>query len=300
MLHDDKELFEQIILRTAEDTGIKAAIIEKDYYVTLFLKAIVKEIPNIIFKGGTSLSKCYKLIERFSEDIDLNIDTEGKPTEGQRKQLKATILSIIESLGFTLTNPEEVLSRRSYNKYIVDYPSVFGTQYFKENLIIETSVYIKAYPTNQMEASSMIYEYLKKNDFEEIIVRYHLEPFEIKVQSAERTLIDKVYALGDYYLDNKVTEHSRHIYDLYKLLDVVLLDDELKSLVHIVADERKAHPACLSAQEGVSIKKILQEIIDKQIYKNDYETITSLLLFEKVEYADAITAVQKIIDSGIF
>lgn len=45
--------------------------------MTLFLKSIVEELPDIIFKGGTSLSKCYKLIDRFSEDIDLNIDTES-------------------------------------------------------------------------------------------------------------------------------------------------------------------------------------------------------------------------------
>lgn len=91
MLHNDRDLFEQIVLRTAEDKGINAAIIEKDYYVTLFLKEIVKVVPDIIFKGGTSLSKCYHLIERFSEDIDLNIDTESRPTEGQRRNLKHSI-----------------------------------------------------------------------------------------------------------------------------------------------------------------------------------------------------------------
>ena len=131
MLHNNKDLFEQVILRTADDLGINPAIIEKDYYVTLFLKEIVKVYPDIIFKGGTSLSKCHKLIHRFSEDIDLNIDTENKPTEGQRKKLKEAIVSVIDSLGFTLTNPEDVRSRRSYNKYIVDYETVFGTQYLK-------------------------------------------------------------------------------------------------------------------------------------------------------------------------
>ena len=292
-------MFEQVILRTAEETGINAAIIEKDYYVTLFLKAIVQEQPDIIFKGGTSLSKCYKLIDRFSEDIDLNIDTENRPTEGQRRKLKASIISVIENFGFTLTNSEDVRSRRSYNKYIVDYPSVFDTQYLKENLIIETSVYIRAYPSNRMTASSLIYDYLKKNGFDEIIAQYALEPFELNVQTAERTLIDKLYALGDYYLDDKVTEHSRHIYDLYKLLPVVSLDEKLKSLVKEVAIERKAHPACLSAQEGVNIKDLLTEIIRKNVYKADYETITSALLFEAVDYDIAITALQKIIDSGI-
>ena len=49
------------------------AIIEKDYYVTLVLKEIATRNPDIVFKGGTSLSKCYKIIDRFSEDIDLNI-----------------------------------------------------------------------------------------------------------------------------------------------------------------------------------------------------------------------------------
>ena len=57
MLHNNKGLFEQVILRTADDLGINPAIIEKDYYVTLFLKEIVKVYTNIIFKGGTSLSK---------------------------------------------------------------------------------------------------------------------------------------------------------------------------------------------------------------------------------------------------
>lgn len=299
MLHNKKELFEQIILRTADSTGIKASIIEKDYYVTLFLKEIVREQPDIIFKGGTSLSKCYKLIDRFSEDIDLNIDTESRPTEGQRKKLKTNILSVIDLFGFNLTNPEEVRSRQSYNKYIVNYPSVFGTDYLKENLIIETSVYIRACPTNIMNASSLIYDYLNENGYDNLIEQYNLEPFELKVQTAERTLIDKIYALGDYYLDSKVTEHSRHIYDIYKLLEVVPLNNNLRELVKEVAKERKEHAACLSAQDGVDIKALLQEIIDEHIYEEDFETITTALLFEKVKYKEAIAAVQKIIDSGI-
>ena len=57
----------------------------------------------------------------FSEDIDLNIDTQSKPTEGQRKKLKENIVSIIDGLGFTLDNADNVRSRRNYNRYIVDY-----------------------------------------------------------------------------------------------------------------------------------------------------------------------------------
>ena len=134
MLHHDPSLFEQVILRVSEDTGIEASIIEKDYYVTLFLQRIVAHQPNIIFKGGTSLSKCYKLINRFSEDIDLNIDTESHHTEGQRRKLKEAIVSIIEEFGFALTNPDKVRSRRDYNRYVVDYPTIFPTSYLKEHL----------------------------------------------------------------------------------------------------------------------------------------------------------------------
>ena len=55
---------------------------------------------------------------------------------------------------------------------------------------------------------------------------------------AERTLIDKLYALGDYYLSGAISEHSRHIYDVYKLLEIVPLDDKLKALAKEVYIER--------------------------------------------------------------
>ena len=73
-LHTNKELFDQAVIMASEAMMINPAIVEKDYYVTYLLKELVSQEPNIIFKGGTSLSKCYKLINRFSEDIDLSYD----------------------------------------------------------------------------------------------------------------------------------------------------------------------------------------------------------------------------------
>lgn len=300
MLHNDHALFEQVILRASEDTGIEASIIEKDYYVTLFLQRIVERLPNIIFKGGTSLSKCYKLINRFSEDIDLNIDTESHPTEGQRKKLKASIVAVVEEFGFTIANPDNVRSRRDYNRYIVDYPTVFPTGYLKEHLIVETAVYIKAYPCKRMQASSLIYDYLNRNGYTDLIEQFGMQPFELNVQTAERTLIDKVFALGDYYLSNAVHEHSRHVYDIYKLLGVVTLDESMKQLVREVREERIPHVNCRSAKNDVDIGNLLQEIIDKSVYKSDYEEITSKILFEELPYDTAIAALQRIVSSGIF
>lgn len=89
-LHNDKEAFYDIILATSNALGIEMAIVEKDYYVSLLLKEINKNYPDIIFKGGTSLSKCYKIINRFSEDIDIGINAD-KATEGMRKNLKIAV-----------------------------------------------------------------------------------------------------------------------------------------------------------------------------------------------------------------
>lgn len=71
-LHEDKELFREVIVATAEDLGIVVPIVEKDYYVTMILKMLSEEKPDCVFKGGTSLSKCHHAIERFSEDVDIS------------------------------------------------------------------------------------------------------------------------------------------------------------------------------------------------------------------------------------
>lgn len=69
-LHET-EFFSDEILAVAEFHKLSPDIIEKDYYVTLLLKALKDSCPNIVFKGGTSLSKGYQVIDRFSEDVDI-------------------------------------------------------------------------------------------------------------------------------------------------------------------------------------------------------------------------------------
>jgi predicted nucleotidyltransferase component of viral defense system len=159
-LHNDCELFRDVISETSSSLGINPSIIEKDYYVTLFLKEIVNRQPDIIFKGGTSLSKCYKLINRFSEDIDLNIQCETKPTEGQHKKLKASIISTIDRFDFTLLNPDEIRSRRDFNKYIISYSTMFSAAFLKQQLIVETAVFLRSYPCKRLTATSFIFDSL--------------------------------------------------------------------------------------------------------------------------------------------
>ena len=300
MLHNDKNTFEQLILRTSDYLGVKAEIVEKDYFVTLFLKRIADVMPDIVFKGGTSLSKCYHIIKRFSEDIDLNLQSEIKPPERKRRQLKANIIQIINDLEFELTNPDAVKSRRDYNRYIIDYPSSLSAAYLKEQLIVETAIYQRAYPTKVMSADSLIYQYLHENGYGDFIKQYDLEPFTLNVQTAERTMIDKMYALADYYLLNTTTEHSRHIYDIFKLSEIIKVDDTLKDLAKSVADERRSHKMCLSVQSETNVTEVLHEVINKKIYKADYEAITIPLLFESISYDTAISALKAILQNGIF
>lgn len=295
MLHNNKELFEQVVLRTAEYFGVVAWIVEKDYYVTLLLKEITARESDIVFKGGTSLSKCYKLINRFSEDIDLTIEFEERPSESKRRKLKQNIVDAIEKYDLKIENPEEIRSKRDFNKYIVTYPSVFKHIDLKNHVQIETMIKIKAYPNEIMEATCLIYDYLSSLGNDEIISKYRLEPFKLKVQSAERTFVDKIFALADYYMSERISEQSRHIYDLYKLAKRVELDPKLKTLYNQVLLERRPHEqTCASAQEGVNMRSVITEIIDREVYRKDYESITTSLIFDNTKYDEAVTILWKI------
>ena len=81
-LHLDKEAFYELMIGAANELSIPTNIIEKDYYVTITLKALFERTKDLVFKGGTSLTKCYQLLDRFSEDIDLSYTAEsGMPGE---------------------------------------------------------------------------------------------------------------------------------------------------------------------------------------------------------------------------
>ncbi len=300
MLHDNKELFEQVVLKTSDFFDMEPAIIEKDYYVTLFLRELLKKRDDVVFKGGTSLSKCYGIIKRFSEDIDLNVKGENKPTEGERRALKKDIEAVIDKLSFRLANNSEIFSRRDFNKYLIEYPVTLGASYLKPQIIVETAVFFRAYPNEKRQVTNYIYDYLKENNILEYADEWNLTPFDITVQSAERTLIDKIYAIGDYYLNGNIFQNSRHIYDIYKLESMVEFDEGLKRLVKDVRAERVKHKTCLSAQNEIDMNKILSEIVNKDVFKADYESVTASLLFENVEYNEALKSMRRIIEENIF
>lgn len=300
-LHEDLELFRDIISATSEDQGDKDfAIIEKDYYVTMILKLLAEKSENCVFKGGTSLSKCHKVIDRFSEDIDISFS--NALTQGQRRRLKDEIIAGISTeLKMPIVNWDQARSRRDYNCYIFDYKPIDG--YVKESLIpgvkMEVVLSSLSFPTVEMEVTSLIYDFLKK-DNAELIEEYNLQPFKIKVQGLDRTFIDKTFAICDYYLQGKTERHSRHIYDLYMLSSIIKIDDNLAELVREVREQRVNVPNCLSVQPGVSVNEILKKIEEQKYFFNDYISITSVFQNKPLPYEEAITVLQKIIETGLF
>ena len=117
-LHHDKEAFEELLIGAANELAIPANIIEKDYYVTIALKSLSEKLGDMVFKGGTSLTKCYQLLDRFSEDIDISYTAEsGIPGEARKRQLKNAIVATMEELKFPITNLDDTRSRRHYNCY---------------------------------------------------------------------------------------------------------------------------------------------------------------------------------------
>lgn len=298
-LHKNPQEFYDTLLVLGDRLNTSPAIIEKDYYVTMFLEALSKRVPNLLFKGGTSLSKCHKIINRFSEDIDLTLDSENQ-TQGKKRNLKYEIIEVCNELGLELMNEADIRSRRDYNRYEIKYPIHFEGAGIKQYLLVETVFMVKAYPDEIKTATSMIYDFWKEIGDEAAIEEYEMKPFDIRVQTLDRTLVDKVFALCDYAVSNNTTGYSRHIYDLYRLLSVVVLDDKLKALVKEVREDRKAHERCYTAQDKYDIPSILQQIIDEKIYYKDYEEITKKVLFDGTSYETSITAIHKIIESGVF
>ena len=84
------------------------------------------------------------------------------------------------------------------------------------------------------------------------------------------------------------------------MLTRVTLDDNLKALVKEVRKDRKNGTKCYSAQDGVSVPTLLGQIVDTELFKKDYEDITMKLLSKPITYDEAIKALERIIESGVF
>lgn len=306
-LHEDKKAFREIITVVSQEKYLSEEQVEKDYFVSILLEKIVTRAPDIVFKGGTSLSKCYKLINRFSEDIDINFKENATPTQGEREKLKGTVVAAIEDAQLEITNLEKIRSNGKHNIYEVRYPNqIEATGAMKDHLMVETFVAYKSFPCEMKKVSSYILDYLVENNETEIIKKYGLQEFEIKVQTLNRTFIDKIFAILDYFETDKIDRNSRHLYDLHMIWTEIshsLEPESFYKLFNAVAIERSRDPKRnVSAQNGYKILDKLNEIIEKELYREDYETVTVQLMHKEediVPYETVIVSLKIIIDSGL-
>lgn len=285
-LHENDPLFKLLVLNCAAEMGMPPAFVVKDYYITMLLREIAALNPSACFKGGTSLSKSHHIINRFSEDIDLGMEQEH-PTEGQRRKMKSSVCAAVEALGLEISNLGETRSKRSFNRFLVPLPKL--EQDDPDNtLIVETALQTPIQPTVEKEISCFIGDFLEGRGNREHVSEYGMSPFRMQVSSIERTFVDKVFAVCDYYLEGETTDRqSRHIYDLYMMLGNVALDDSLLDLFDAVRRQRKGQFMCASAEDGADLAAIIESISSSEAYKGDYEAVTLPLLFESVSYDEA-------------
>ena len=284
---ENKELFRDVILLTSQKLEVSEDIVEKDYYVTLILKKLSQIEYPIVFKGGTSLSKAFNVIDRFSEDIDITFSEHLG--EARRKKLKYKILKpIADELGLVIRNFDSVESDKNLNHYDFYYEPVTGDQVINAippYVKLETSLMSYAFPTEERKLGNYILEALGADE-KELFSAYDLQPFPMRVQSLNRTLIDKIFALCDYYLQGKAHRNARHLYDIYKLTHYVEVDEAFLNLVkevryHRIEMGREIAPA---APLDVNILELVQRICDEDFYKEDYEETTLKLISDSLEY----------------
>ena len=308
-LHET-EFFSDEILAVAEFHKLSPDIIEKDYYVTLLLKALKDSCPNIVFKGGTSLSKGYQVIDRFSEDVDITFSE--KIGRKARADIKHNVIETIsKKIGLRIQNLNtlENSSGHDYQMYLFEYPSMFQKEstvqsYLRKGEIQLELTYIgKSFPVNEtISIDNFFASYVRasRDDTNDILSSLELAPFEMRVQSLERTFIDKVFALCDYAEKKVLTRHSRHIYDLYKIYPFI--DHEVvRNNIPLVREMRaKDKKRCPSAQKGFSISSKIEEIVKSELFKEDYILTNERLLYKRIDYSEVITVLEKIIKDNWF
>lgn len=271
--------WKEIIETVAREIGRSEQMVEKDTIQSMFLYELAKSELPFVFKGGTSLSKAYNLIDRFSEDIDLSMNR--RPTQSERVKSRNLIISIADTLGLVLTNPDDIKSRYDYNKYIFQYDSMFAE--IPLEIIIETSYYQAVYPVERHIVGSFIGKFCEERNIV-LPIPFEAANVVMSVQSVERTFVDKVFAVCDYKIQNMQDRDSRHLYDICKLLGTIKLDQDLDELIDNVRDDRMHSKNNPSAQLEYSISEMLKEIIDSRFYEADYKNITQKLLYEDISY----------------
>lgn len=232
----------EIIIAAAAQNGMLEQAVEKDWWVTLTLKAVFSTqwAGDLVFKGGTSLSKAWGLIERFSEDIDLALDRKvlGFPeefvnnsqvsklrkkaskfiAEDFKTALEKTLINIgLPATAFSLEIQPTDLSDRDPQVLELTYTSIItkGT-YIKDKVVIEIGVRSEREPASPRPIQSIIGMTFPDQP-------YSGNSFEVKTIEPKRTFLEKAFLLHEGFLSphplHRHERKSRHIYDLISIME---------------------------------------------------------------------------------
>lgn len=286
-----------ILANVAEDKGIVDNAVEKDYWVSMVLRAIfsLPYAAAFVFKGGTSLSKGWGLIKWFSEDIDLAIDPQylgftNIETKSQRTKLRKDSRKFIDgSFALDVENrlkefglsesckvivPETSVSDLYPVVLFVKYNSVLQTkmQYIPERVKVEISCRSLMEPSEDMEMCSMIEEAYSGEEFS-------LPIFTVSTVVPERTFLEKVFLLHEEFNRPNGYTHieriTRHMYDIIKMMDKPFATEAMRN-VQLYKDI-VTHRKKFTVWSGLDYTKHLPQTINfvppahiEEALQNDY------------------------------
>lgn len=225
-LHENKTLFRQAVQFTADQMKIPAIYVEKDYWVTYVLFTIFNnEIgKDTVFKGGTALSKCYQMIERFSEDIDLVVLRKEGETDSKLKSKLKIVSTVVDTVLPEVTiegiTHKMGMNRKTAHSYKKEFKGDYGQ--VRDVIILESTWlgYYEPYTTRNI--ISFVGQMMLDNHQISIAEENGLLPFGLLVLEPIRTICEKIMSLVRFsYGENPIDDLKkkiRHTYDLYQLL----------------------------------------------------------------------------------
>lgn len=292
--------FDQAILRATEyfrDRGLRPAIIEKDYYVTEALRIIAVTAPDkIIFKGGTSLSKGWNLIQRFSEDIDIFLDPLAfKPTLGKNaidRELKKLRDAVGEHPALTFV-PEESRTIGGFGRSDrFSYAQHFGGPGEVANrVLLEAGTASGREPTTIVELRSYLGQFLEETGTS--MGADDEGRFPLRLLHFRRTFVEKMFAIhGKVEVLKREGQplgtYARHYYDIIQLAAQTEVIDMLKSAEYaaIKADydqvSRAYFPKSYFYPEGMSFAKsdaLFPPVELSKVISAEYEAQCKMLCY---------------------
>ena len=221
--------FEQVVLQAAEyfrGRGLRPALIEKDYYVTEALRIIAATVGDkVIFKGGTSLSKGWNLIQRFSEDVDIFLDPKAfTPALGKRaidRELKGLRDSIVKHPALIFMKAESQTIGGFGRSDRFSFGQLFGGPgEVAGHVLVEAGTASGREPTATIELRSYVSEFLREKGLS--MGAEDEGSFSMRLLHFRRTFVEKLFAIhGKVELLKRdgrpIGTYARHYYDLFQL-----------------------------------------------------------------------------------